>query len=330
MSSRLLSLLLVCLGHYLSAQSFYGSEPLVHTYSIVAYDEETGEMGAAVQSHWFSTGTIVLWGQPGVGVVATQSFVNPAYGPQGLSMMAAGLSPQDVIRVLTQADSARDVRQLGVLNAQGRAAAYTGSQCIEEAGHLVGEHFAVQANLMTNERVWPAMAKAFEMNAGLPLAERMVAALTAAEAAGGDIRGSQSAALLVVSPEDTGRPWIDRRIDLRVDDSPDPIAELQRLLRVHRAYEYMNRGDLAIEKGEIEEAMNAYSSAEKLFPDNLEMKYWRAVTLSNIGRIDEALPLFEFVFKKDSNWRILTPRLTRNGLLDVSPEVLQRILKAGE
>lgn len=287
-------------------------------------------MGAAVQSHWFSTGTIVLWGQPGVGVVATQSFVNPAYGPQGLSMMAAGLSPQDVIRVLTQADSARDVRQLGVLNAQGRAAAYTGSQCIEEAGHLVGEHFAVQANLMTNERVWPAMAKAFEMNAGLPLAERMVAALTAAEAAGGDIRGSQSAALLVVSPEDTGRPWIDRRIDLRVDDSPDPIAELQRLLRVHRAYEYMNRGDLAIEKGEIEEAMNAYSSAEKLFPDNLEMKYWRAVTLSNIGRIDEALPLFEFVFKKDSNWRILTPRLTRNGLLDVSPEVLQRILKAGE
>lgn len=329
MKFPLLYLLALLSWQPLHAQSVYSADPLVHTYSIVAYDEKTGEMGAAVQSHWFSTGTIVIWGRAGVGVVATQSFVNPAFGPQGLALMATGISPEDVVRTLIQADSNRAVRQLGVLNAQGLAAAFTGKDCIEEAGHLVGKHYAVQANLMLNDKVWPAMAQAFEQNPDLPLAERMVAALVAAEATGGDIRGSQSAALLIVGPENTGQPWVDRRIDLRVDDHENPIAELQRLLRVHRAYEHMNRGDLAMENNKIEEAMQEYSAAEAMFPDNLEMQYWRAVTLANIGKLEEALPLFARVFRQNENWRVLTPRLTRNGMLTVRAADLERILSAG-
>ncbi len=310
----------------LLAQQVYGEEPLVHTYSIVAIDPNTGEMGAAVQSHWFSVGQLVIWGEAGVGVVATQSFVNPNYGPEGLRRMAEGQSPQAALAAMVAADEGEAVRQVAFLNAKGEVAAHTGSSCIEAAGHQTGDGYSVQANLMTNASVWPAMAEAFEQNEHLPLAERLVAALDAAQAAGGDIRGQQSAAILVVAPESSGEVWEDRLIDLRVEDHPTPVAELQRLLLVQRAYEHMNRGDIAMEEGDVDAAMEAYGAAEELFPDNLEMQYWHAVALANNGQIDESIPIFQRVFAGDANWRVLTPRLVQNGLLDIDQAQMRRIL----
>lgn len=308
------------------AQKPFGNEPLAHTYSIVAIDPETGEMGAAVQSNWFSVGTLVIWGEAGVGVVATQSFVNPAYGPEGLQLMGMGFSPEQAIQMLTGKDEGRAFRQVGMLNAKGQAASFTGEKCIEAAGHYVGQGYAAQANLMDNDKVWPAMAEAFEASKGQPLAERMLAALDAAQASGGDIRGKQSAAMIVVGARQAPQPWQGRLVDLRVDDHPEPLNELRRLLRVHRAYEHMNRGDLAVEAGDVEKARMEYSAAEAMFPDNLEMKYWHAIALANSGKLNEALPLFAEIFRKGANWRELTPRLMKNGLLTVDEKTLQLIL----
>ncbi len=322
------SFLLLALA--LHAQQPYGQEPLAHTYSIVAFDPETGEMGAAVQSHWFSVGTLVIWGEPGVGVVATQSFVNPAYGPEGLQLMGMGFSPEQAIQMLTEKDPGQMYRQVGMLNAKGEAASFTGESCIEAAGHLVGEGYAVQANLMDKASVWPAMAKAFEASAGQPLAERLVIALEAAQAEGGDIRGKQSAALIVVSGDRTDKAWEGRPVDLRVDDHPNPVRELKRLLKVHRAYEHMNRGDLAVEEGDMEAAKEEYGAAEAMFPDNLEMKYWHAVALANGGQLEEALLLFKAVFDKGPHWKRLTPRLVKNGMLTVEEEALEKIMSLGK
>jgi len=307
------------------SQTFFGTNPLAHTYSIVARDSVTGEMGVAVQSHWFSVGTLVTWGEAGVGVVATQSFINPSFGLRGLNLLKQGLTPQQVVDSLIASDAGRDVRQLAVLDVNGNVAAYTGKNCIQDAGHIVGKNYSVQANLMINNKVWPAMAKAFENSEG-KLAERLLLALKAAQNEGGDIRGKQSAALLVVKGKSTGKVWEDRLIDLRVDDSPEPLKELTRLLKVHRAYEHMNNGDLAVEKGKMELAMQEYSAAEAMFPDNEEMKFWHAVTLANIGKLEEALPFFKKVFDVNKNWKILIPRLIKAKLLTIDKNDLNRIL----
>ena len=309
----------------LFAQTFYSENPLAHTFSIVAFDPQTGNMGVAVQSHWFSVGTSVIWGEAGMGVIATQSFVNVSFGVRGLELLKKGLSPKEVVDKLISEDEGRDFRQLAVLDAEGRAAAYTGKSCIQPAGHIVGKGYSVQANLMSNDKIWPAMSEAFEKSTG-PLAERMMTALEAAQKAGGDIRGKQSAAMLVFRGKSTGKIWEDKLVDLRVDDSPEPIKELRRLLTVHRAYEHMNNGDLAVEKNNMKKAMEEYSSAMKMFPDNLEMKYWTAVTLANNGQMDKALPMFKEVFAKDKNWKDLTPRLLPNGLLKVNGDELKQIL----
>lgn len=307
-----------------------GPVPLrpVHTYSIVARDPATGELGVAVQSHWFSVGSVVSWAEAGVGAVATQSFVDPSYGALGLELMRAGRGAPDALKGLLAADQGRKVRQVAMIDAQGRVAAHTGESCVQAAGHVVGAQFSVQANLMENEKVWPAMAKAFEQARG-DLAERMLAALDAAQAAGGDIRGRQSAALLVVSGKPTGRPWQDRRFDLRVEDHPDPLRELRRLVVLQRAYLHMNAGDQAIETGDNERALKEYAAAEALVPDNAEMIYWHAVALVNMGRVDASLPLFGRVFGMDESWRVLTPRLPAAGLLPKEPAILRRILDAG-
>ncbi len=297
----------------------------VHTFSIVARDPETGEMGVAVQSHWFSVGSLVTWGEAGVGVVATQSFVDPSYGPLGLALMKAGRSAPEALRGLVAADPHPEVRQVAMLDAKGRVAAHTGDKCIPAAGGIVGEGYSVQANLMLNADVWPAMSAAYLAAKG-DLADRLLAALDAAQAAGGDIRGKQSAAILIVKGATTGRPWEDTVMDLRVEDSPDPLAELRRLVRVHRAYRHMNRGDLAVEHGDDAEALREYGAAEAMFPDNLEMKYWHAVALVNMRRVDEALPLFREIFGADPNWATLTPRLPAVGLLQVDDADLKRIL----
>jgi len=322
---KIILLTFVLTGTILFSQTFYGSNPFAHTYSIVARDSVTGEMGVAVQSHWFSVGTLVSWGEAGVGVIATQSFINASFGLRGLNLLKQGLTPQQVVDFLISSDEGRDVRQLAVLDSKGRTAAYTGKNCIQPAGHIAEENFSVQANLMMNNKVWPAMANAFKKTKG-KLAERLLAALQAAQNAGGDIRGKQSAALLVVKGKSTGKVWEDRLVDLRVDDSKEPLKELARFLKVHRAYEHMNSGDLAVEQGKMDLAMKEYSTAEKMFPNNEEMKFWHAVTLANIGKVDEALPYFKKVFEVNNNWKILVPRLVKAKLLTVEKSVLNRIL----
>ena len=297
----------------------------VHTFSIVARDPATGELGVAVQSHWFSVGTTVVWAEAGVGAIATQSFVDPSYGRNGLDLMRAGKSGPDSLKELLAKDEAREVRQVAMIDAQGRVDAWTGKNDIQAAGHIVGTNFSVQANLMLNDKVWPAMAQAFESTKG-DLATRLLAALDAAQAAGGDIRGRQSAAIVVVTGKPSGLPWKDRIFDLRVDDSPEPLKELRRLVTLQRAYNHMNAGDLAVEKKDNEGALREYSAAEKLVPDNAEMIYWHAVALVTMGRVDDSLPLFRRVFAMDRNWVTLTPRLPKSGLLPDDPTIIKRIV----
>lgn len=300
----------------------------VHTFSIVARDPATGELGVAVQSHWFNVGSTVPWAEAGVGAIATQSFVDPSYGKLGLDLMRMGRSAPDALKFLLAGDEGRDVRQVAMIDAAGRVAAHTGAKDIPAAGHITGQNFSVQANLMLNDRVWPAMAHAFETTRG-DLAERMLAALDAAQSAGGDIRGRQSAAIIVVSGKPTGRPWTDRIFDLRVDDSPEPLKELRRLVTLQRAYNHMNAGDAAVEKKDNEGALREYSAAEQLVPDNAEMVYWHAVALVNMNRLDESLPLFRRVFRMDPNWIELTSRLAKVGLLPDDPKLIERIVSAG-
>jgi len=297
----------------------------VHTYSIVARDTATGALGVAVQSHWFSVGSLVTWAEAGVGAVATQSFVDPSYGPLGLALMRAGKTAPQALEALLVADPGREVRQVAMIDAHGGVAAHTGSRCIEGAGHIVGRNYSVQANLMRDSTVWGAMAAAYETSEG-DLAERMLTALEAGEAAGGDIRGSQSAAILIVSETSSGRPWLDRLMELRIEDHPDPVAELRRLIGLHRAYEHMNRGDLAVEHDDIEGALQQYSAAESMIPDNLEMRFWHAVALVNAGRIEESLPIFRHVFQADPSWAVLIPRLPASGTLIADETILATIL----
>ena len=296
----------------------------VATYSIVARDPATGELGVAVQSHWFSVGTVVSWAEAGVGAVATQSFVDASYGPLGLELMRAGRSAPDALRGLLAADDGRDVRQVAMIDAQGRVAAHTGKKCIAAAGHHVGANFSVQANLMDKPSVWPAMARAFESATG-DLTDRLLAALEAAQREGGDIRGQQSAAILVVSGKPTGRPWVDRKVDLRVEDSPDPVGELKRLVRVHRAYQYMNAGDDCASQKNWDCAEREYGAAEKLLPEQMEVVFWHAVTLVTAGRVEEALPLFKKVFVRERKWVELVDRLPAAELLPADEKLLARI-----
>ncbi len=300
----------------------------VHTFSIVARDPATGELGVAVQSHWFSVGPIVPWAEAGIGAVATQSFVDPSYGKNGLELMRGGTSAPEALKQLLAKDEGREVRQVAMIDAKGRVDAWTGKNDIQAAGHIVGQNFSAQANLMLNNRVWPAMARAFETTKG-DLADRMLAALDAAQAAGGDIRGRQSAAIIVVTGKPTGLAWKDRTFDLRVDDSPQPLVELRRLVKLQRAYNHMNAGDLAVEKKDNEGALREYGAAEKLVPTSAEMIYWHAVALVNMGRVDESLPLFRKVFAMDRNWITLTPRLPKSGLLPDDPKVIKRIVSVG-
>jgi len=323
----ILTLLLLAATYYSVAQLRRQDEPFAHTFSVVGRDEKTGEMAVAVQSHWFSVGTVVSWGEAGVGVVATQSFVNKSFGPRGLELLKSGLSPDEVVKKLLSDDPGEAVRQLAILDKSGRVATHTGKNCIADAGHKNGDNFSVQANMMLNDKVVPAMEQAWKNNSSLPLGERMVAVLKAAQAAGGDIRGKQSAALLVVRGTSTGEPWNDRLIDLRVDDAEEPITELERLLKVHRAYEHMNEGDLFVEKGEMTKAMDQYDAAMKMFPDNLEMQYWTAITLASSNEVSKAVSMLQPIYKKDPNWRELTKRLPKVGLLNVSEDTLKELTR---
>jgi uncharacterized Ntn-hydrolase superfamily protein len=301
-------------------------EILTNTYSIVARDPETGLMGIGVQSHWFSVGSLVSWGESGIGVVATQSLVNKSFGLRGLDLLKQGKTPQEALDILLSDDDGRDVRQVAILDNKGRISTYTGKKCIRYAGHKIGDNYSVQANMMLSEKVWPIMAKAFEKSNDLPLPERIIKSLEAAELVGGDIRGKQSAVLLVVKDELVENKWEDPIIELRVEDHTEPLKELKRLLKIFRAYEHMNNGDLAIEKGDMAKALEEYNNAQKMFPENLEMSYWTAISLANQNQLDKALELFKNIFKKEKNWRSLTERLPYSELLNISDEDLNKIL----
>jgi uncharacterized Ntn-hydrolase superfamily protein len=304
----------------------------VHTYSIVARDAETGQMGVAVQSHWFSVGSSVTWAEAGVGAVATQSFIDPAYGLRGLQLMRSGLTAQQALEALVGADEGRAVRQVAFVDAAGTVAAHTGASCIEAAGHHVGEGYSVQANMMLNDTIVPAMKKAYKSATG-DLAERLMQTLEAAQAAGGDIRGRQSAAILIVKGEGTGRPWADQVLELRIEDHAEPIVELRRLLTVRRGYDHMNAGDVAVEHGDFELAMREYGAAAKLLPDNIEVRYWAAVTMATGGRVEETLPAFREIFAADPNWAELTRRLVKPGIIPDTPEgraIVEKILSVVE
>jgi uncharacterized Ntn-hydrolase superfamily protein len=300
----------------------------VATFSIVARDPATGDLGVAVQSHWFSVGSIVTWAEAGVGAVATQSFVEPAYGPKGLALMRDGVAPKEALARLLAADPQSDVRQVGFVDAHGRSAAHTGAKCIPGAGHHVGDGYTTEANLMLTNEVPDAMANAFEAAKG-PLAERMLAALDAAQAVGGDIRGKQSAAILVVRAKPTDKPWTDRIVDLRIEDAAQPLVEMRRLLTLHRAYERMNRGDEAVAVGKMDEALREYSDAQRMVPDNDEFVFWTAVTLVTNGRTSEALPLFARAFRMNPSWMLLVPRLPAVGQLPDTPGLVATILATG-
>jgi uncharacterized Ntn-hydrolase superfamily protein len=300
----------------------------VSTYSIVARDPATGELGVAVQSHWFSVGSIVAWAEAGVGAVATQSFVEPSYGPLGLEAMRRGETPEAALRRLTGADPHPEVRQVAFVDARGRVSAHTGENCIPGAGHVTGDGYSVQANLMLTDDVPEAMAAAYEETEG-PLAERLLAALHAAQRAGGDIRGKQSAAILVVRARPSDKPWTDRLIDLRVEDHDHPLQELERLLLLHRAYERMNRGDEAMAAGDMERALAEYAGAEAMFPENDEFVFWHAVTLVTNGRVEQAFPLFDRAFRMNPNWKLLVPRLPGVKQLPADEELVERILAVG-
>jgi uncharacterized Ntn-hydrolase superfamily protein len=295
------------------------------TYSIVAIDPERGQMGVAVQSHWFSVGSIVIWAEAGIGAVATQSFVEPAYGPLGLQLMKAGKSAPQALAALLLTDKYPGVRQVAMVDSLGNVAAHSGEKCIPAAGHHQGKNFSCQANMMEKNTVWDAMAQAFESSRG-ELVDRLLAALLAAEKEGGDIRGRQSAAILVVSNRASGTPWKERVYDLRIEDHPQPLQELQRLVTIAKAYNHMNRGDDLLTENRVPEALEEYTLAMNIYPENPEMVFWPAVTMAASGRLQESLPLFKKVFSRGRNWAELLRRLPGAGQFPDDPELLEKIL----
>jgi uncharacterized Ntn-hydrolase superfamily protein len=299
--------------------------PFAHTFSIVARDPGTGTLGVAVQSHWFSTGSLVIWAEAGVGTIATQSMVEVSYGPLGLESMHTGKSASETLKMLLAADEGRDLRQVAMVDHDGCVVTHTGKRCIAEAGHITGEGFSVQANMMLNDTVWPAMADAYRASAG-PLEDRLLKVLEAAQSAGGDIRGQQSAAILVVEAKSTGKAWEGIRVDLRVEDHPTPIDELRRLVTVQKAYRLMNTGDDLLGKKQVAEALEAYHGAAAMLPGQIELPFWQAVTLVELGRLDEALPIFKEIFRTDPNWAELLRRLPAAGLIKDDAGMLNQIL----
>ena len=301
-------------------------EAILHTYSIVARDEKSGQFGAAVQSHWFNVGSLCPWVEAGVGAVATQSSVKVSYGPQGLKLMREGKSAQEALHILLTEDEGRENRQVAMVDVHGNVAVHTGTSCIAKAGHVAGIGFSVQANMMKKDTVWSAMAEAFQKAQG-DLAERMLSALQAAQAEGGDIRGKQSAAMLVADGVRCEQPYEHILLDLRVDDHPEPLVELKRLLHIQRAYEHMNKGDDFLTKGSMPEAMKEYSLGASLAPEIEELPFWQAVTMAANGHLQAALPIFHSVFKINKDWAETLKRLPAAGFFPDDKEMLDRILQ---
>ena len=308
---------------------------IANTYSIVAYDPEGDQLGVAVQSHFFCVGSLAPWAEAGVGAVATQSYVEISYGPLGLEMMRAGKNAEQTLNGLLASDPQADTRQVAMVDTQGNVATHTGARCIAEAGHRQGQNYSVQANLMLKDTVWDAMAQAYEDSTG-DLAERMLAAMEAAEAEGGDLRGKQSAALLVVSGQPAGTPWSGRVFDLRVDDNPEPLNELRRLVALSRAYIQAAKAsqshsqeplDSTTLEAAAQQIQNVIQTPE--LAGNLEPLFWYAVNLVSVGQVDAALPFFKQVFEEDPRWRELIPRLASVDYIPNQTALVEQILESG-
>lgn len=296
---------------------------LIHTYSIAARDPESGQMGVAVQSHYFSVGPMCPWAEAGVGAVATQSFVDPGYGPLGLDLMRTGKSAEEALRGLLAADELEHRRQVAMIDSTGGVAAHTGRSCIAEAGHRTGGGFSVQANMMLNNTVWDAMAETFVSTPG-SLAQRMLGALVAAETEGGDIRGRQSAAMLIVNGESTGKPWADRSLELRVEDHAQPLDEMQRLLTIHESYARAREISARIYQGaDLEAALADVLAMQAEGATNLELDFWFAVSLIAAGKDSEAKKTLDRVFEIDPNWAELLRRLPAADLLEIEDSRLE-------
>lgn len=277
-----------------------------------------------MQSHYFAVGAVAPWAEAGVGAVATQSAVETSYGPQGLALMRAGVAAPDAMAQLVAVDKLSATRQLGFVDAQGKAGSHTGAQCIAFAGHHVGAGYAIQANMMANDRVVPAMQAAFEASRG-DLADRLLATLEAAQTAGGDLRGCQSAAILVVSGKRSETPWKERKADVRVDDHPTPLSELRRMLRLVRANDRLTQGEHAQERGDLAAALAHYRSAPLLAPGDVEIAYWSAVLIANQGSVDESIPMFRSAFAASPMWIELTRRLEAAAVM--KGPVIERVLR---
>jgi uncharacterized Ntn-hydrolase superfamily protein len=298
---------------------------LAATYSIVALDPRSGEMGVAVQSHYFSVGSAVPWAKSGVGVVATQSILELSYGPLGLSLMEGGLTSKQAMKALTKVDTNPDVRQVSMLSIHGDISTHTGKNCIPEAGHRIGESFSVQANLMRNRRVWPAMASAYARGRG-NLANRLMQTLEAGEQAGGDARGKQSAAIIVVKVKSSGIPWKDRVMELRVEDSVDPLGELRRLIAIHEAFRHADQGDKFVAERKLSAALKEYETAARLAPQIEELKFWEAVSLLAAGKRQVARRLLKEVFDINNDWKQVLENVVRTRLYEIDKRTLAEVL----
>jgi uncharacterized Ntn-hydrolase superfamily protein len=295
------------------------------TYSIVARDPETGQLGGAVQSHWFAAGDLVIWAEPAVGAVATQSLVEVAHGPEGLRLMRDGKAAGEALAERVAGDEGEDVRQIGMVDARGGVAVHTGARCIAEAGHLTGDGYTCQANMMMNDTVWDAMAEAYDKSDG-DLVHRLLDALDAAEAEGGDVRGRQAAGIYVVRGEPSDKPWEDVIASIRVDDHPEPLPELRRLVDLKFAYDRLDSAEKLELAGDLDGAFAEQRRALAEFPDNAEIAFWTATSLAAHGRIDEARQTIRTAFGQYRGWEVLLRRLVRDGYLDFAPETLEALL----
>ena len=297
------------------------------TYSIVARDPNTGEMGVAVQSHFFSVGSVVTWARSGVGAVATQAMVDVRYGPLGLQLMATGKTARETLESLLHGDPNSESRQVAMVDARGGVAVHTGSKCIPHAGHASGMGFSCQGNIMKTPKVWGAMAEAYEKSNNLPLPERLVAALEAGESAGGDARGKQSAAILVVGKELKPAEWEGKLVELRVEDHPEPLPELSRLLRYQRGYEWVNRGDELLTTEKYDEALKAYEKGLELVPEVLELKYWVGLSMLQTGERERGISIVREVFAQDKNYVNITRGIVKTQSPPIAPEVAKRLFE---
>lgn len=297
------------------------------TYSIVARDAKSGQLGVAVQSHYFSVGSVVTWARAGVGAVATQAMAEVSYGPLGLEMMAAGKTAEESLRSLLEKDRRKETRQVAMVDSEGRVAAHTGAECIPFAGNLSGDGYSCQGNIMRSERVWKEMGRAYERAMDLPLPERLISALEAGEKAGGDARGKQSSALLVVEGKRMKTAWEGRLVELRVEDHAEPIEELKRLLRYHRGYEWVDKGDRYLSSKKYREALDAYGKGLKMVPEVRELRYWVGVSMLKTKERSKGIAMLRKVFKEEPEWTRITKRMAKARTFAMDPKSLQELIR---